>query len=64
MVKDCCGRDGNALLSLKAAGLQEEEKTDGLLIRNWEEVWLMADPAGLQEEKRRACLIAIMRRCG
>lgn len=33
VVKDCCGRDGNALLYLKAAGLQEEEEE--------EEVWLM-----------------------
>lgn len=27
VVKDCCGRDGNALLSLKAAGFQEEGRT-------------------------------------
>lgn len=25
VVKDCCGRDGNEVLFLKAAGLQEEE---------------------------------------
>lgn len=32
VVKDYCGRDGNVLLSLKAAGLQEEEEEEVCLM--------------------------------
>lgn len=40
VVKDCCSRDGNVLLSLKSAGLQEEDRTALLSIN------VTTDPVG------------------